>query len=143
MFNGLTTRKVHRDFSPRLTLVATSLGFCVVQLDVTIVNVALNSIGDTYHGYIAALQWVVNAYTVALAALILTMGALGDRIGAKRVFLGGFAVFTLASLACGLAPSLATLVVARAIQGIGAAALVPTSLAVLHHAFSDIAEKKA
>lgn len=117
------------------TLVATSLGFGVVQLDVSVVNVAINPIGADLGGGVAALQWVVNAYTLAFAGLILTAGALGDRIGAKRVFVAGFALFTLASAACGLAPDLGMLVAARAVQGIGAAVLVPCSLTLLNHAY--------
>lgn len=125
-----------------LTLFAMSLGFGVVQLDVTIVNVALDSIGKSLPGGgVGGLQWVVNAYTVVFAALILSAGALGDRIGAKRVFLAGFVVFTGASLACALAPSLTTLVAARFVQGAGAAVLVPTSLALLAHAYPDDAER--
>jgi DHA2 family methylenomycin A resistance protein-like MFS transporter len=86
-----------------LTLAAMSLGYGVVQLDVTIVNTALNSIGTSLGGGVAELQWVVSAYTIAFAAFILTAGALGDRIGAKRVFMAGFAIFTAASVACALA----------------------------------------
>jgi MFS transporter, DHA2 family, methylenomycin A resistance protein len=96
-----------------LTLAAMSLGFGVVQLDVTIVNTALNSIGSSFGGGVAALQWVVNAYTIAFAAFILTAGAAGDRLGAKRVFITAFAVFTGASLLCAVAPDLILLVVAR------------------------------
>ena len=80
-------------FSTSLTLAAMSLGYGVVQLDVTIVNTALNSIGSSLGGAVAELQWVVSAYTIAFAAFILTAGALGDRIGAKRVFTAGFAIF--------------------------------------------------
>src|SRR6185312_14320326 len=79
-----------------LTLVAMSLGYGVVQLDVTIVNTALHSIGTSLGGGVAELQWIVNAYTIAFAALILTAGALGDRVGAKRVFMAGFVIFTAA-----------------------------------------------
>jgi DHA2 family methylenomycin A resistance protein-like MFS transporter len=79
----------------------------------------------------------VNAYTLAFAALILTAGALGDRIGAKRVFLAGFAVFTAASLTCALAPTLGVFIAARAVQGVGAAILVPSSLALLNHTYPD------
>src|SRR6202035_5596086 len=86
--------------STSLTLAAMSLGYAVVQLDVTIVNTALNSIGTSLGGGVAELQWVVNAYTITFAAFILTAGALGDRIGAKRVFMAGFAIFTAASVAC-------------------------------------------
>jgi MFS transporter, DHA2 family, methylenomycin A resistance protein len=123
------------------TLAAMSLGYGVVQLDVTIVNVAIASIGSSFGSGVAGLQWVVNAYTIAFAALILTAGALGDRIGAKRVFMAGFAIFTLASLACALAPTLTILVAARAIQGLAAAILVPNSLALLNHAYPSDAER--
>src|ERR1700761_1550035 len=120
-----------------LTLAAMSLGYGVVQLDVTIVNTALSSIGDSLGGGVAELQWVVSAYTIAFAAFILTSGALGDRIGAKRIFMAGFAIFTAASVACGLAPDAWTLIAARAVQGLGAAILVPNSLALLSHAYGD------
>src|ERR1700735_1501030 len=123
--------------SASLTLSAMSLGYGVVQLDVTIVNTALDRIGTSLGGGVSELQWVVNAYTIAFAAFILTAGALGDRIGAKRVFVAGFAIFTAASVACALAPGAAILVAARAIQGFGAAALVPNSLALLNHAYPD------
>ncbi|HKU98298.1 MAG TPA: MFS transporter [Vineibacter sp.] len=120
-----------------LTLTAMSLGYAVVQLDVTIVNTAVNAIGMSLGGGVAALQWVVSAYTIAFAAFILTAGALGDRIGAKRVFMSGFAIFTAASLACALAPSAALLVAARCVQGLAAAILVPNSLALLSHTYGD------
>src|SRR5437899_9780579 len=116
-----------------LTLAAMSLGYGVVQLDVTIVNTALDAMGKTLGGGVAELQWVVSAYTIAFAAFILTAGALGDRIGAKRVFMAGFAIFTAASVACALAPNAAVLIAARAVQGLGAAILVPNSLALLSH----------
>ena len=130
-------KPVQSRLSASLTLAAMSLGYGVVQLDVTIVNTALSSIGDTLGGGVAELQWVVSAYTIAFAAFILTAGALGDRIGAKRVFMAGFAIFTAASIACGLAPSASTLIAARAVQGLGAAILVPNSLALLSHAYPD------
>src|SRR5215471_19091770 len=120
-----------------LTLAAMSLGYGVVQLDVTIVNTALHAIGTSLGGGVAELQWVVSAYTIAFAAFILTAGALGDRIGAKRVFVAGFAIFTAASLGCALAPNALTLIGARAVQGLGAAILVPNSLALLSHAYPD------
>src|SRR5438094_9073587 len=85
-----------------LTLAAMSLGYGVVQLDVTIVNTALSSIGASLGGGVAELQWVVSSYTIAFAALILTAGALGDRIGGRRIFVAGFAIFTASSLACAL-----------------------------------------
>ncbi len=120
-----------------LALAATSLGLGVVQLDITIVNTALSSISTSLGGSIAELQWVVTAYTVAFAAFILTAGALGDRVGAKRIFIGGFAIFTLASLACARAPSATFLIAARAVQGLAAAILVPNSLTLLNHAYTD------
>jgi DHA2 family methylenomycin A resistance protein-like MFS transporter len=126
-----------RGWSASLTLLAMSLGYGVVQLDVTIVNTALDRIGASLGGGVAELQWVVNAYTIAFAAFILTAGALGDRIGAKRVFMAGFAIFISASLACALAPNAVALIAARAVQGLGAAVLVPNSLALLNHAYPD------
>jgi len=120
-----------------LTLAAMSLGYGVVQLDVTIVNTALHAIGTSLGGGVAELQWVVSAYTIAFAAFILTAGALGDRIGARKIFMAGFALFTAASLACALAPNAAILIAARCVQGLAAAILVPNSLALLNHAYPD------
>ncbi len=124
-----------------LTLAAMSIGYGVVQLDVTIVNTALNSIGGSLGGGVSELQWIVSAYTIAFAALILTAGALGDRIGAKKVFIAGFAIFSAASLAGALAPTAAILITARALQGLGAALLVPNSLALLSHVYADEKER--
>ncbi|HKS18984.1 MAG TPA: MFS transporter [Bradyrhizobium sp.] len=114
-----------------------SLGYGVVQLDVTIVNTALHAIGTSLGGGVAELQWVVSAYTIAFAAFILTSGALGDRIGSKRIFMAGFALFTAASLACALAPNATVLIAARCVQGLAAAILVPNSLALLSHAYAE------
>ena len=122
-------------------LAATSLGFGVVQLDVSVVNVAIEPIRADLGGTVGDIQWVVSAYTVVFAALILSAGALGDRIGAKRVFVAGFAVFTAASVGCGVAPSLGVLIGCRVVQGIGAAVLVPCSLSVLSHAYPEPAER--
>jgi MFS transporter, DHA2 family, methylenomycin A resistance protein len=128
-------------YATLLTLTAMSLGYGVVQLDVTIVNTALQSIGTSLGGQLSALQWIVSSYTIAFAALILTAGALGDRVGAKKIFMAGFAIFTAASLACALASTTAILIVARASQGVGAAVLVPNSLALLSHAYPDEKER--
>jgi DHA2 family methylenomycin A resistance protein-like MFS transporter len=125
----------------RLTLTAMSLGYGVVQLDVTIVNTALSSIGSSLSGGVSELQWVVSSYTIGFAALILTAGALGDRIGAKKLFMVGFALFTIASLACALAAGAVSLIAARAAQGVGAAILVPNSLALLNHVYQDEKER--
>jgi len=123
-------------FSPLLAWIvtATSFSFVVVQLDVTIVNVALPRIGGELHAGIDALQWIVDAYTLVFAVLLLSAGVLGDRYGSKRAYQIGFLIFAIASAACGLAPNIATLVAARAAQGVGAALLVPNSLALLNHA---------
>jgi DHA2 family methylenomycin A resistance protein-like MFS transporter len=131
------TRPARSNLATSLTLAAMSLGYGVVQLDVTIVNTALGSIGASLGGGVAELQWVVTSYTIAFAAFILTAGALGDRIGAKRVFMAGFAIFTAASVACALAPNAAILIGARCVQGLAAAILVPNSLALLNHAYAD------
>jgi MFS transporter, DHA2 family, methylenomycin A resistance protein len=98
------TGPVPAGYAAALTLTAMSLGYGVVQLDVTIVNTALHSIGTSLGGGVSELQWVVSAYTIAFAAFILTAGAIGDRIGAKRIFMAGFALFTAASAACALVP---------------------------------------
>src|SRR4030081_1360362 len=131
------TRPAPSKLATSLTLAAMSLGYGVVQLDVTIVNTALHSIGTSLGGGVAELQWVVSAYTIAFAAFILTAGAIGDRIGAKWIFMAGFALFTAASAACALAPSATILIAARCVQGLAAAILVPNSLALLSHAYTD------
>src|SRR5437868_13610867 len=101
---------------PRLlTLVAMSLGYGVVQLDVTIVNTALNSIGSSLGGGVSELQWVVSAYTIAFAAFILTAGALGDRIGAKRIFMAGVPIVPAALAGRAPAPHPVSLRAARAL----------------------------
>lgn len=121
---------------PRLPMILTaaSFGFTVVQLDVTIVNVALDAIGREFGAPTASLQWVVDAYTLLLAALLLSAGALGDRLGPRRVFLAGLVLFALSSAACGLAQSSLQLILSRVIQGAAAALLVPPSLALITHA---------
>jgi DHA2 family methylenomycin A resistance protein-like MFS transporter len=132
--SGNTSSRSH--LATALALAAMSLGLGVVQLDITIVNTALFSIGTSLGGSLAELQWVMSAYTIAFAAFILTAGALGDRLGAKLIFIAGFAIFTLASLACALAPSAMFLIAARSVQGLAAAILVPNSLALLNHAYA-------
>jgi DHA2 family methylenomycin A resistance protein-like MFS transporter len=116
------------------TIAASSFAFIIVQLDITIVNVALPQIGADLGARVSALQWVVDAYTLGFAVFLLSAGALGDKFGSKRLFLAGFLLFALASIACGLAPNAGFLNIARAIQGIGAALLVPSSLAILNRA---------
>jgi DHA2 family methylenomycin A resistance protein-like MFS transporter len=128
---------------PNWIIAAASFGFVVVQLDVTIVNVALPAMAKSLGGGTAGLQWVVDAYTLAFAVLLLSAGVLGDLFGGRRVYLAGFALFGAASLTCGVAPNAAWLVLARAVQGAGAALMVPNSLAVLNHATSHDAKGRA
>ena len=113
---------------------ASSFGFALVQLDVTIVNVALPHIAGYLHAGVAGLQWVVDAYALAFAVLLLSMGYLGDRLGARRVYLGGMLLFALASVFCGASSDAVMLIAGRTLQGVGAAAMLPCSLALLNHA---------
>ena len=106
---------------PIMTVAVTSLGFALVQLDGSILNIALSQIGTSLRTGINDLQWTVDAYFVAFAVLLLSAGALSDRWGARRTFVSGFIVFSAASLACGVAPNMAPLIAARAVQGVGAA----------------------
>ena len=118
-------------------LLATVLGSGVAFLDTTVVNVALPAIGRDLHAGMAGLQWTVDAYLLTLSALLLLGGSLGDALGRRRMFVLGLVWFAVASTACALAPSIATLVLARAVQGAGAALLVPGSLAVLRESFAE------
>jgi EmrB/QacA subfamily drug resistance transporter len=121
----------------RGVLLATVLGSGVAFLDSTVVNVALPVLGRDLHAGMAGLQWTMDAYLLTLSALLLLGGSLGDALGLRRTFVAGLAWFAVASAACGLSPSVGTLVVARAVQGAGAALLVPGSLAVLRASFTE------
>jgi EmrB/QacA subfamily drug resistance transporter len=123
-------------------LAATVLGSGMASLDATVVNVALPRIGKALHTGFSGLQWTINAYTLTLAGFLLLGGALGDRFGRRRVFLAGVAGFGVASLACALAPTAATLIAARALEGAAAAVLTPSSLAILEASF-DPADRGA
>ena len=116
-------------------LVAICGGTFMLLVDVTIVQVALPRIQRELHASFTNLQWVIDAYALTLSALILTSGTLADRVGRKRVFVGGLGVFTLASLMCGLSGSITVLILARALQGIGGAAMFATSLALVAQEF--------
>lgn len=118
----------------RMILVMTILGSGMAGIDATIVNVALPDIGRTFDADFTALQWVVSAYALTLAAAILIGGVLGDRYGRRRIFVIGAVWFAVASLACGIAPTAGLLIAARALQGIGGALLTPGSLAMLQSA---------
>jgi EmrB/QacA subfamily drug resistance transporter len=113
------------------------------NLDLWIVNVALVDMGRSFGVQLSGLSWVLNAYAVTLAALLIPSGRLGDRIGHRRVFLAGITLFTLASVACAVAPNLGVLVVARIVQAAGAAAQLPTSLALLLAAVPESARTSA
>ncbi len=134
------TRAVSRPPAGRLRaapLVALCLGFFLVVLDTTVLNVALPDIARQLGGDTGTLQWIVNAYTVVLAGLLLSGGALGDRFGSRRVYLLGLTVFTAASVLCSAAQATAVLLAARALQGVGAALLLPTSLALITAQYPD------
>jgi DHA2 family methylenomycin A resistance protein-like MFS transporter len=118
-----------------LGLTAICLGFVMITLDATIVNVALGPIDADLGGALATAQWIVNGYTLAFAALLLSAGALADRVGSRTGFVAGLAVFGAGSAACAGATSLTPLIVARVVQGAGAAALMPCSLALIAHTF--------
>jgi EmrB/QacA subfamily drug resistance transporter len=117
-------------------LAATVLGAALTFIDATVVNLALPHLAADLGAGAEALTWVVNAYTLTLAALVLLGGALGDRLGRRRVYLLGIVGFAIASAACGLAPNVTTLIAARAVQGVAAALLTPGSLALLQASFA-------
>jgi DHA2 family methylenomycin A resistance protein-like MFS transporter len=125
------------------TTLAASFGFFLVQLDVTIVNVALPTIAGALNAHVAGLQWVVGAYALTFAAILLTGGYIGDRFGARRTYLAGIVIFAMASLACGLAADAAMLIAARVLQGIGAAAMLPCSLTLINHAAEGHPRRRA
>ncbi|HEX6358714.1 MFS transporter [Actinophytocola sp.] len=124
-----------RPRGPLLALVC--VGIFMVYLDGTIVTVALPAISTDLGGNLTDLQWVLNAYILVFACLLLTAGALGDVLGRRRVFIGGLVGFTVASALCALAPNVGLLFAARATQGVFAAALIPVSLALVHDLFAD------
>ena len=126
---------------PRLTLALVASGMFMAVLDTTIVNVALPAMHATLGASVGGLAWIVDAYTLSFAALILAGGVASDRFGAKAVYLWGLALFVAASAACGLAPNVGWLVAARFVQGSGAALFLPASLAIVRSTFDDPAER--
>ncbi|WP_242884715.1 MFS transporter [Actinomadura litoris] len=130
-----------RPVSPTAALVAAVLGFFVITLDVSGVTIALPAIGRDLGGSLSGLQWVADGYTLMVAALMLSAGTLSDAVGARHAYACGLAAFTLASLACGAAPTLATLTAARVAQGGAAAVMVPASLALIRQSFADPGER--
>lgn len=120
-----------------LPLITLAMGFVMATLDVTVVNVGLSNIASQLQVALSGLVWVVDGYTLTFAAMLLVGGGLADRFGAKNVYQTGLAIFVLASLLCGAAPNGPTLVVARFLQGIGAALFMPSSLSLLSRAYPD------
>ena len=123
------------------TLLAVSVATFMLLLDITVVNTALPSIADDLGASFTDLQWVIDAYTLSLAALVLTAGVLADRLGRRRVFAAGLAIFTVASLLAGLAPDPTFLNITRAIQGVGGAIMFAVSLALIAQEFEPGRER--
>lgn len=125
-----------RTINPTLVLIVTCTAAFMAFLDVTIVNTAFPDIEKSFPGSsLSALSWIINAYTIVFAALLMPAGRIADLMGRKRIFIGGIALFTLGSAACAASPSLGTLIAARAVQGVGAALMIPTSMALVLPAF--------
>ena len=120
---------------PWLTLLSLSLGLVMVGLDGTVVSIANPTIGKDLHAGLAGLQWVTNGYLLSIASLLVAGGKLGDMFGRKRLFLVGIAVFTLSSLGCGLSHTIGVLILFRVLQGVGAALMMPQTLAILRNTF--------
>src|SRR5712691_2759018 len=118
-------------------LAATILGSSMAFIDGTVVNVALPALQRSLHATVVDVQWVVEAYSLLLASLLLVGGSLGDHYGRRRIFIIGVVLFSVASLWCGLAASIGQLIIARAVQGAGGALLVPGSLAIISASFAD------
>src|SRR3979409_1887354 len=127
----------------RWILAATILASSMAFIDGTVVNVALPFLQKDLNATVIGVQWVVEAYSLFLAALLLVGGSLGDHYGRRRIFLIGVALFALASVGCGVAMDIRQLIAARAIQGLGAAVLVPGSLAIISSTFSEAQRGKA
>lgn len=127
--------------SRRLLQLGLCLGFIIVQLDVSVVNVGLDALRHSFDANLADLEWVINAYALVFAAFLLASGPLSERFGARRVFLSGVITFVLASLGCAASPTLPILIAFRCIQGLGASMLVPTSLTLLRNEFDDPVER--
>jgi EmrB/QacA subfamily drug resistance transporter len=126
-----------RSAQGRIALVATVAASAMASLDATVVTVALPHIGSDLHASVSALQWVLTGYLASLASLILLGGALGDRLGRRRVFVAGTVWFAAASALCGAAPNIGVLVAGRVLQGVGGALLTPGSLAILEASFRE------
>jgi EmrB/QacA subfamily drug resistance transporter len=128
-------------FSQRGTLAVVCLATAMLMLDIAVVNTALSHIAGDLNSSLSGLQWIVDAYTLALATIVLTAGSVADRIGRRRVFAWGMGIFTVTSAVCAVAGSIELLDAARAMQGIGAAMMFASSLAILADAFPGAGER--
>src|ERR1700753_1699316 len=122
-------------------LLICSMALLIVGLDATIVNVALPSIHRSLHPSLSGLQWTIDAYTLVLASLLMLSGSTADRLGRRRVFQCGLALFSLGSLLCALAPSLGILIAARVVQAIGGSMLNPVAMSIIRNAFGGPRER--
>jgi EmrB/QacA subfamily drug resistance transporter len=128
----------------RLTVLAIcSMSLFIVGIDVTIVNVALPKIGRDFHASVSGLQWTIDAYTVVLASLLMLSGSMADRIGRRRVFQTGLALFSVGSLLCSVAPNLGSLIAFRGLQAVGGSMLNPVAMSIIRNTFTDARERAA
>ena len=134
---------ITKQASKRWFTAASCLGIVLVQLDVSIVNVGLHSLKQAYNASVSDLEWVINAYALVFAALMLSSGSIVDRFGSKKTFISGVLIFIVASVCCALAPTIGWLDFTRGLQGIGAALLLPSSLTLLRQYFSDSHERSS
>ncbi len=132
---------MHNTNSAKTALITLCLGYFMVIIDVTVVNVALPSIARSLGAEISSLQWIIDGYALSFACLLLLAGNLADKLGAKRLFLMGLILFVVTSLGCGLATSIEMLILARILQGIGAAFMVPSSLSLINTTFDHPAAR--
>src|SRR5262245_36257319 len=120
-----------------VTVVAACLPTAMLMLDISVINTALSDIADGLDTGLSGLQWVVDAYTIPLAATVLTAGAIADRVGRRKLFLLGLVIFTVSSALCGAAGGIELLVGARAVQGLGASMMFATALALIYQVTLD------
>lgn len=142
--NNRAATTAHKTKSPFIFIVGTtSLAFVVSQLDVSILNIALPQIAISFKADISELQWIVDAYTIAFAVLMLSAGSMGDLLGSKRLFQFGLLIFGIASAGCGFSWNPFSLIAFRVLQGIGSAAMIPSSLSILNQSFAHEAKQRS
>jgi len=129
--------------NPWAVLIVVSLGFFMTLLDLTIVNIAIPNMIQKLSASLDGILWVINSYALVLAVLLITAGRLGDLRGQRRLFIIGVVIFTIASAACGFSPTVGWLIAFRAVQGVGAALLVPGSLAIISAEFDERSRGRA